>query len=99
MKVVLSPQASNDLKSIGRYTARKWNRRQAQTYLFKLRARFQWIAENPSLGRVRDDIALGYRYVREGSHLIVYEISDNQIQIIGLPHTSMDVVAHFDGDT
>ncbi|MEO1642489.1 MAG: type II toxin-antitoxin system RelE/ParE family toxin [Pseudomonadota bacterium] len=98
MKIVIAPQARDDLRAIAKYTTRTWSARQAKAYLFKLRARFQWIAENPGLGRPCDGIAPGYRFVAEGAHLIFYEVSEGYVEIIGLPHASMDIAAYFDDD-
>lgn len=95
MKLVLSPRARDDLFAIGRYTAKTWGRKQAQTYLMKLRARLQWITENPNLGRMRDDIAPAYFGIAEGSHIIFYQLKADTIQVLGIPHASMDLPAFF----
>ena len=54
-------------------------------------SRFEWQAENPLTGRERNDVHPGYRSFPEGSHIIFYVISDECVDIIGIPHKSMDV--------
>lgn len=92
----LTRLAEQDLETIAEFTASRWSDAQAIKYVAALQARFQWLAENPLLGRSRDDVAEGYRSFPQGSHLIFYIVVDDRIVIIGVPHASMDIEAHFD---
>ena len=94
----LTPRAFEDLKNIGRYTLRQWGRAQRDSYLRQLDARFAWLAQNPMLGRARDEIAPGYRSYTHEAHAIFYLIRDGGIDIIGVPHQAMDVAANFGRD-
>ena len=87
--------ARSDLEAIWLYTFREWGVEQADSYLQSLFSRFSWLAENPALGRKRDDIKTGYFCFPEGRHLIFYIIKNNTIDIIGVPHQSMDIVDQF----
>lgn len=49
-------RARDDLKNIARYTQHKWGKLQRNKYLKQLEARFEWLAENPLLGKSRADI-------------------------------------------
>lgn len=91
----ITPRAFEDIKNIGRYTLRQWGRSQRDVYLRRLDARFAWLAENPQAGRRRDEIAPGYRSFAHEAHIVFYLISDNAIDIIGVPHQAMDIPAHF----
>ena len=86
--------AQNDLEKIWIYTYEEWGLVQADTYLQSLISRFDWLAASPLSGRKRDDIKSGYYCFPEGMHLIFYTIQNNKINIIGLPHQSMDIVSH-----
>lgn len=92
----LTPRALKDLDEIADYSLAQWGEKQTERYLVALEDRFRWLADNPLLGRARDDIAEGYRSFQQGSHLVFYLISGDEIQIIGVPHASMDVDAYFD---
>jgi toxin ParE1/3/4 len=92
----ITPRAREDLKSIGRYTLRVWERRQRDTYLRNLDKRFQWLAENPRLGKHRPDIQEGYYCFLQGSHLVFYILRERGIDIIGIPHQNMDIISYFD---
>ncbi len=94
----LTPRALDDLKKIGRYTASLWGCKQRDRYLHSLDRRFSWLAENPYLGKQRSDIKPGYYCYLQGSHIIFYMLNDQGIDIIGIPHQSMDIENYFTRD-
>ncbi len=87
----LTRRALADLETIADYSIDHWGPRQTQAYLEKLEDRFAWLAQNPDLGKVRDDIATGYRSFPEGAHVIFYVLLEDAIAIIGVLHAAMDV--------
>jgi len=62
--------ALQDLEEIWLYTYEKWGVEQADIYLNLLFARFTWLAENPLIGKTRNDIKSGYYCFPEGMHLV-----------------------------
>jgi toxin ParE1/3/4 len=91
----LTPPAERDLESIADFTVSRWGRAQAIKYVAALQARFQWLADNPLLGRDRSEVVEGYRSFRQGSHLIFYKVTGDEIVILGVPHASMDIEGYF----
>ncbi|MDZ7769216.1 MAG: type II toxin-antitoxin system RelE/ParE family toxin [Woeseiaceae bacterium] len=87
----LTPRAAADLDAIADYTIETWGLAQLGDYLRSMNSRFEWLAENPFAGRERNDVHPGYRSFPEGSHIIFYVVSDDYVDIIGIPHKSMDV--------
>ena len=92
----LRQQAQDDLESIWVYSYQEWGTEQADTYIRSLLSRFTWLAENPQLGKQREELKPGYYCFPEGMHLIFYKITLDEIDIIGIPHQSMDFITHFD---
>ena len=86
--------AQEDLEEIWLYTYEEWGDDQADKYLDLLFSRFTWLAENPLLGKKRDDIKAGYYCFPEGMHLVFYTLTKNGIDIIDISHQSMDVTNH-----
>ncbi|MEN8169028.1 MAG: type II toxin-antitoxin system RelE/ParE family toxin [Pseudomonadota bacterium] len=86
--------AQADLESIWLYTYDEWGVIQADLYLNALLHRFDWFAENPTLGKPRDDVKQGYYCFPEGMHLVFYKLKNGQIEIIGIPHQGMDIVEY-----
>ncbi len=91
----ITPRARDDLKNIGRYTLKTWGKEQRNIYLKKLDKRFQWLAENPNLGKFRPEVHEDYYCFLQGSHLVFYILRDNGIDIIGIPHQNMDIQSYF----
>ncbi len=88
--------AQQDLKEIWHYSLEQWGLEQAERYLDALFSCFDDLADNPQMGRPRDDILPGIRSFPQGRHLIFYDINDQGIEIIGIIHQTMDVALHLD---
>jgi toxin ParE1/3/4 len=91
----LTAKAVEDLKSIGCFTAQKWERDQRNKYLVMLDSCFHTIASQPGIGKACDYIRAGYRKYHVGRHLIFYRHGDKCIEIIRVLHDSMDIENHF----
>jgi len=87
--------AQIDLEEIWLYSYQQWGQDQADNYLNLLFSRFDWLSLNPLIGKKRNDIKDGYYCFPEGMHLVFYTITENNIDIISIPHKSMDVIDHF----
>jgi toxin ParE1/3/4 len=93
----ITPRAAEDLRRIARYTLETWGRAQRDIYLSAIDRRFSWLAENPTLGKPRPEVAEGYHSYPQGAHVIFYLVHADRIDIIGVPHQRMDVVNYFSG--
>ncbi len=91
----LTRRAESDLESIADFTLREWGRPQMTAYVTALIDRFDWLAENPKVGRARPEVFSGLRSFREGSHIVFYRERGAVIEIVGVPHMSMDIDAYF----
>lgn len=96
-RYILSPEAKKDIANIRKYTTRQWGKAQTDKYTLQLRERMRWLADNPMLGRARDEVKEGYRSFNEGSHIIFYRMAGNAIEIIGIPHQNMDIELNLSG--
>lgn len=86
----LSRKAKADLKSIALFTERKWGRDQRNHYILQFDQSFNLLSENPNLGKVCDEISLGYRQHPQGSHIIFYRLAtDGSVEIIRILHKQM----------
>lgn len=92
----LTRKAIEDLKSIARFTEKRWGRDQRYLYAKQLDEVFQFLAETPSIGKKCEYIKIGYRKFPQGSHVIYYrETSPKKITIIRILHKNMDVESKF----
>jgi len=85
------PRAAADFDEIADYTIEAWGPEQMGDYLRSLNRRFECLAQNPFAGRERNDVHPGFRSFPEGSHVIFYIVSVEYVDIIGIPHKSMDI--------
>jgi len=67
---------------------------QAERYLKSLFGCFEDLAENPQLGRQRDEVKAGYRSFPQGRHVVFYVVVPAGIEVIGIVHQSADVETH-----
>jgi len=88
---LLSESAQNDVVSIRNYTRETWGKTQAEKYLSHLEQRLEWLAQNPFLGRRRDEIKKGYFSFPEGRHIIFYRATERGIEVMGVIHQSEDI--------
>jgi len=88
--------AQNDLEAIWLYSLEEWGIAQADHYIRALLTRCAWLAENPAIGKHRDDIKPGYYCFPEGSHVIFYTLASYGIDVIGIVHQRMDVIGHLE---
>ena len=79
MTLRLTRQAKSDLKAIYHYTVENFGEGQAREYLDGLDYSFDLLTDNPKMGRLFDESIRRYIYK---SHLVYYEIRDNQLIII-----------------
>ncbi len=83
-----------DLEAIWVYTVEQWGIEQAERYLKSLFACFEDLAENPHLGRQRDQVKAGYRSFPQGRHVVFCLVVPAGIEVIGIVHQSADVDTH-----
>jgi toxin ParE1/3/4 len=98
-RYTLRQVAENDLEEIWLYSFQEWGIEQADKYIRALLSRFDWLSENPLIGKPRTDIKPGYYSFPEGRHVIFYTLTNYGIDIIGIPHQRMDVANHLDKES
>ena len=86
--------ALRDMEDIWLYSLSEWNLEQADAYTSSILARLNWLADNPTAGKTRKDIKPGYFCFPEGRHLIFYIMTEGTVDVIGIPHQSMNVTQH-----
>jgi len=96
MELEYSDLAKQDLASIEKYTRENWGSNQADLYLAQIENKILDLLETPYLGTARPDVSSGYRCLPEGKHLIFYRVDGYIVNILGIPHASMDIERHLE---
>jgi toxin ParE1/3/4 len=90
----LSESAQQDIISIRNYTTDIWGQAQTSKYLTQLQQRLEWLANNPALGKLRNEVKEGYLSFPEGRHIIFYRVAACGIEVMGVIHQSEDIDTH-----
>ena len=85
----LTPDAQSDLIEIRRYTFKQWGRSQSQKYLSELRQTIRLLAETPTVGGHRTEVASGVFSFPHVSHVIYYVMHAHQHVVFGVLHKRM----------
>jgi toxin ParE1/3/4 len=88
-KARLSDQAKEDLVGIWEYIAQE-NLTAADRLVQKLVTQYTSLAENPGMGRLREELRLGLRSFPVGSYLILYQPIPEGIAVFRIIHGARD---------
>lgn len=86
----LRPRAVQDLETIWLYTAEQWSVDQAEYYVRQLMAGLDLLSAQPEIARNRTEIVPPVRVHRIASHLIIYQIEPDFLDIIRIRHGRED---------
>lgn len=89
----LRPAAQRDLEAIWLFTAERWSPAQAEAYLKGLRATLDMLLGNPLIARERRDLAPGLRVHPYRSHIIIYRVESDHLDVIRIRHGSEDWIS------
>lgn len=90
----LTSKARADLDAIWDYTVKHWGVEQAEAYLLSLGETMKLLANQPSLGRNIDSIREGYLKFPAASHIFIFRLKPDIVEIVRILHKSMDVERH-----
>jgi len=91
----LSRLAAADLEEIAEYTIEHFGIDQARRYRDGLKTCFDQLAENPTLGREVEQLVCGLHRFEHQSHVVFYKSEPENLLIVRVLHSSMDVPRHF----
>ena len=91
LRVILTDRARRQLSDALVYSEQRWGREQRRRYGQILGDALRAIAENPAIGRRRDELAEGLRSYAIRSHILYYWIRDQQLVVAQILHAREDV--------
>ena len=92
--VLLRPRAQDDITEIWSYIAED-SELQADAFVDWLDAKFQLLARQPGLGRVREELAPRLRSFPVGRYVIFYEPVPDGIAVVRVLHSARDIDTQF----
>lgn len=90
----LRPAAEVDLSMIWLNGAERWGVEQADRYVDGLFAVFDLLADFPGMARERDEFSPPVRIYPSGSHLVIYSLEGQGVQIIRVLHAHQNLMAY-----
>lgn len=94
MRVELSKLADRDLGDIYRYSYERFGEAQAGRYYASLWRCFAFLADHPTIGRIRTEFQPPARSHQHQRHVVFYDIADSHILIVRVLHERMDIDRH-----
>ena len=94
-KYLLSRRAVADIEAIAEYTMQRFGIDQARRYRDDLHSSFKQLADNPRMGRPAEQLSTGLRRLEHQSHVIFYNRTDEDVLIVRILHSRMDVPRQF----
>jgi len=89
-RVVVRPQADDDLFEIAAYIARD-NPAPAERLIDALESKFKLLATSPKLGRLRTELAPGLRSLPFRNYVIFYQPLEDGIEVVRVLHGKRDL--------
>jgi len=95
--IIKRPRVLSDLAEIWDYIADDSEVR-ADAFVATIDAKFQTLAKQPGIGRMRDELATGLRSLPIGRYVIFYLSLADGIEIIRVLHGARDIdtIFHYD---
>jgi toxin ParE1/3/4 len=90
----LTETARADLQAIVDYTVARWGAAQARRYVDALEAQLAHLAEQPPLGRMREELSEGVRSFPFESHVIYYSPVTGGVLVARVLHRRQDPHRH-----
>lgn len=90
----IRPAAEADLSSIWRHGAAVWGVEQAERYVNGLFAVFDLLAQFPEIAREREEFTPPVRIHPSGSHLVIYRLEEQGVEIIRILHAHQNLMAY-----
>lgn len=91
LRLILKPEAKNDLDKIFFYTLDKWGLNQAEKYQDELFEGMKLISERPKLGKVYPYSVQEYRMFTVNKHILFYRINSEDCEVIRILHNRMSL--------
>ncbi|MDP1799554.1 MAG: type II toxin-antitoxin system RelE/ParE family toxin [Planctomycetaceae bacterium] len=91
--LALTRRALADLREIERYSVKEWGRKAADQYLDEIEAALNRLRENPTILQMEPEFSPGLWFYRVQKHVLACDLNKNQILVLTVLHTSMDLPA------
>jgi|AntRauTorckE5430_2_1112549.scaffolds.fasta_scaffold01404_3 toxin ParE1/3/4 len=90
-EVEISNQADEDIEAIFDYSTERFGLEQTIKYLLYLESKFDFLAQNPMTGKIRNELKTSLYSFVYVSHIIFYHFNNEKVRIERVLHSSRDL--------
>lgn len=90
LKLIISPQAREDLFDIWFYIAED-STINADRFTAKIVKKYEWLTENSEAGVKCDDLLPGLRSFPYAKYMLYYRVKNNTLELVRILHGSRDL--------
>ena len=91
MRVILSPEAEQDIKDIAASVAMRASRAVARKVVDRIKAQIRFLKEFPGAGHVRGDLPAHIRATSAYSYVILHRLENNAVIILRVVHGARNI--------
>jgi toxin ParE1/3/4 len=95
-RLIVSPAARRDLRTIRRHSERLWGTAKTDSYLELLWESIESLMAHPERGRIVSPDQPKRRRLTVSRHIIYYRLAESTIEILRIVHERRDVAALLD---
>lgn len=94
LSIAFTPEAEDDIRQILQYTLESWGEGKQEEYLAAFEKAFDTLSRFP---RIRPIVLYNCRVQRVEQHLLLYQIREDDLQIIRVVHLRADIRSYILG--
>ncbi len=91
--IILTQRSLNDLHDIESYSVSQFGRKAADRYLYGIETALERLRETPAILKMESAFLPGLWFYRVQKHVLVCDMENEQIIVLTILHTSMDLPA------
>ncbi len=95
MRLELTQAALADLRSIRRYTLKRWGKAQEQHYIDLIWRKFSDLQATRDRCRFRNDLFPNCQVAAVEKHVVLFRVQADTLQVVRVLHGAMDFSRHF----
>ncbi len=87
----ITDRAALEIEQVQEYTKQQWGQDQADKYIADIDRILQLLQEYPDLLQTKTQISQYLKFYATGKHILVFEKINDEIYLITVKHTAMDL--------
>lgn len=91
MRVILSPEAEQDIKDIASYVSAKSSKTMARKVVNRIKAQIRQLSRFPGIGHEREDLPKHIHSIAAYDYMILHSIEHDMVAILRVVHGARNI--------